>query len=50
MVLKFMDNIKIRGFRNRLVHEYGHVDLHIVYVTAVDDIPELRKSLVNAKL
>lgn len=29
------------GMRNRLVHDYGHVDLTIVYETLKDDIPEV---------
>ncbi len=29
------------GLRNRIVHDYGNVDLHIVYDTLVEDIPEL---------
>lgn len=29
------------GMRNRLVHDYGHVDLTIVYETLKEDIPEV---------
>lgn len=29
------------GFRNRIVHEYGNVDLQIIYDTLKNDIPEL---------
>ncbi len=29
------------GLRNRIVHDYGAVDLHIVYATLTKDIPEL---------
>lgn len=29
------------GMRNRLVHDYGHVDLTIVYETLKDDIPKV---------
>lgn len=29
------------GLRNRIVHDYGSVDLSIVYSTLKDDIPEL---------
>lgn len=29
------------GMRNRIVHDYGSVDLEIVYDTLKDDIPEL---------
>lgn len=35
----------IRGFRNRIVHEYGNVDYHIVYETATDDIYVLHHQL-----
>ena len=31
----------ISGLRNRVVHDYGSVDLKIVYSTLVDDVPEL---------
>ena len=33
------------GLRNRIVHEYGNVDLHIVYDTLVNDIPWLLKEI-----
>ena len=29
------------GLRNRIVHDYGNVDLNIVYETLTKDIPEL---------
>ena len=31
----------ISGLRNRIVHDYGHVDLSVVYSTLVDDVPWL---------
>jgi uncharacterized protein with HEPN domain len=31
----------IYGLRNRIVHDYGNVDLNIVYETLKNDIPEL---------
>lgn len=31
----------IKGMRNRIVHDYGDVDLTIVYDTVVKDIPKL---------
>ena len=31
----------IRGLRNRIVHEYGNVDLTVIYYTVVDDLPVL---------
>ena len=33
------------GLRNKIVHEYGRVDMGIVYDTLVNDIPEVRKLL-----
>ena len=35
----------IRGMRNMLVHNYGAVDLAIVYDTVANSIPELYKML-----
>ncbi|MGI6501215.1 MAG: DUF86 domain-containing protein [Anaerostipes sp.] len=29
------------GLRNRIVHDYGNVDINIVYETLKHDIPEL---------
>lgn len=29
------------GLRNRIVHDYGGVDLSIVYDTLIEDIPEM---------
>ena len=29
------------GFRNRIVHDYGNVDLEVVFDTLKNDIPEL---------
>ena len=31
----------IYGLRNRIVHDYGNVDLEVVYETLTNDIPEL---------
>lgn len=31
----------IYGLRNRIVHDYGNVDLSIVYSTLKDDIPQI---------
>lgn len=33
------------GLRNRIVHDYGNVDLKVVYETLKYDIPELLESL-----
>ena len=48
---KFTDNFKedhadipwraMNGMRNRIVHEYGNVDLAVVYDTIKNDIPKL---------
>lgn len=32
----------IIGFRNGIVHDYGHTDYKIVYETAVNDLKDLR--------
>jgi uncharacterized protein with HEPN domain len=31
----------IYGLRNRIVHDYGNVDLNIIYSTLKEDIPKL---------
>jgi len=35
------------GLRNRIVHDYGNVDLNVVYETLKNDIPELLEILSN---
>ncbi len=35
----------MKGMRNRIVHDYGEVDLGIVYKTVKDDIPLLHIQL-----
>ena len=35
----------MKGLRNRIVHEYGNVDLSVVYETVRDGIPELLRNL-----
>ena len=35
----------IKGMRNKIVHEYGDVDLSVVYNTVKNDIPYLLKIL-----
>ena len=37
----------IFGLRNRIVHDYGNVDLSIVYDTLKNDIPELLALIEN---
>ena len=39
--------IAIYGFRNRSVHDYGNVDLNVVYDTLKNDIPELLEILLE---
>lgn len=36
---------ELSGFRNRIVHDYGNVDLDIVYETLKYDIPKLLEDL-----
>lgn len=33
----------ISGLRNRIVHDYGNVDLDIIYSTLTEDVPALIK-------
>ena len=45
---KYYDNIPwraIKGLRNRIVHEYGNVDLSVIFDTVKNDIPDLLKEL-----
>ena len=35
----------IKGLRNRIVHDYGQVDLSVVYDTIKYDIPEILEIL-----
>ena len=35
----------IKGFRNRLVHDYGEVDLEFVYNAITVDVPKLKQDL-----
>lgn len=35
----------IAGLRNRIVHDYGNVDLEVVYATLTEDIPWLRSEM-----
>ena len=39
----------IRGMKNMIVHNYGAVDLEIVYETVTNSIPELYKMLTSLK-
>ena len=40
--------LAIYGLRNRIVHDYGNVDLNIIYSTLKNDIPALLKSIKEA--
>lgn len=37
----------IKGLRNRIVHEYGNVDISVVYDTIKIDVPQLIAKLTN---
>lgn len=37
----------ISGLRNRIVHDYGSVDLNVIFDTLKNDIPELLEILKN---
>ena len=39
----------VYGLRNRIVHDYGNVDLTIVYETIIKDIPKLHKEINSIK-
>ena len=39
----------IYGLRNRIVHDYGNVDLQIVYDTLTRDINEVKKFIEEVK-
>ena len=38
---------KIKGMRNRIVHDYGVVDLKIIYETLVYNVPEMYDILIK---
>ncbi len=37
----------IKGMRNKIVHEYGDMEIDIVYQTITEDIPEICRKLEN---
>ena len=37
----------IYGLRNRIVHDYGNVDLNVVFETLKNDVPELLVLIAN---
>jgi uncharacterized protein with HEPN domain len=42
-----IDWVQIRGYRNRLVHDYEGTTLGALYQTIQDDLPALRLSLLE---
>lgn len=38
----------IIGLRNRAVHDYGHVNLQIIYRTVKEELPRLKEALVRS--
>ena len=38
----------IYGLRNRIVHDYGHVDLGIIYDTLSNDVAEIKKFIEDS--
>ena len=40
---------KINGLRNRIVHDYGNVQLDIIYNTVINDLPMLLVQLKELK-
>ncbi len=38
---------EMRGLRNRIVHEYGNIDISVIYDTVTEDIPKLLLELSN---
>lgn len=39
--------VKISGLRNRIVHDYGSIQLDIIYNTVKNDLPILKNDLEN---
>ena len=37
----------LSGLKNRIVHDYGNVDLNVVFDTLQNDIPELLELIVE---
>ncbi len=37
----------MKGMRNRIVHQYGDVDLSIIYETVLHDIPVLLQTIIE---
>ena len=51
LTLEFKNNHKelpwrsIKGMRNRIVHDYGFIDMAIIYDTVMNSIPELYNAI-----
>ena len=39
--------LAVKGMRNRIVHDYGYVDLTVVYDTGIRGIPQMYEKLKN---
>lgn len=39
--------LAIRGMRNRIVHDYGVVDITVIFNTISNDMPEMHKILTS---
>jgi uncharacterized protein with HEPN domain len=37
----------MRGLRNRVIHDYAHIDVAILWETAANDLPATRQSLMD---
>lgn len=44
---KYIPWSALSGMRNRIVHDYGNVDLNVIYETLKNDIPELLELMEN---
>lgn len=36
---------RMRGMRNRLIHDYNEIDIELVWQTIHEDIPDLKKKI-----
>ena len=39
---------QLKGMRNKIVHDYGNVDMSIVYYTVKNDLCVFKEKLVNS--
>ena len=40
---------QISGLRNRIVHDYGNIQLDVIFNTVIDDLPKLLSNLKDIK-